>query len=603
MAGRFDEVMARKSEIMVRALGMDYREFERSPIAFDYDAMMAAHGYSLDDIVAIQRAAGVGNTPLLELKNLTDLVRSVSAPGYGGRIFVKDEAANMAGSFKDRRASVSIHVAREKGYAGVIAATSGNYGAAVSSQAARASLNCIIVQEAFDSRHVGQPEIVEKSRICEALGAEVVKLTVGPELFFHMLDLLDETGYFAASLYSSFGVSGIETLGLEIAEEMRALTGAPPDYCVITHAGGGNTTGTARGLKRAGATETQIVSASVDLSGLHMASDVDFNRKSFTTGHTGFGVPFATWPDRADVPRNAARSLRYMDRYLTVTQGEVFYVTEAMSKLEGLERGPSGNTAMAAAISLAREVPRDATIVVQETEYTGAGKHHWAQLNFAREQGVEVRSGDPADNAPGKVIVIPERFEQIHAKDFDIAKMRRSYVRNALKAAGEGYEPTADDIAFLAADTNSDADTVERTARRLGFGRVVSVMPATVHMIAFLDTFRKERGELSTVEYELPDRRLYRSRDRARTGTARRPHRGRVPQSPRRGARRTGTPGGPSRVRSARHPCIPPGILRIVHSPRRWTRSTLNGAQLGRSTDGPRGHVRPRAPVPHGADR
>ena len=60
MASRFDEVMARKGEIMVRALGMDYREFERRPIAFDYDAMMAAHGYSLDDIVAIQRAGGVG---------------------------------------------------------------------------------------------------------------------------------------------------------------------------------------------------------------------------------------------------------------------------------------------------------------------------------------------------------------------------------------------------------------------------------------------------------------------------------------------------------------------------------------------------------------
>jgi threonine synthase len=278
-----------------------------------------------------------------------------------------------------------------------------------------------------------------------------------------MLDLLDETGYFAASLYSSFGVSGIETLGLEIAREMTALTGAPPDYCVITHAGGGNTTGTARGLKRAGATGTQIVSASVDLSGLHMASDNDFNRKSFTTGHTGFGVPFATWPDRADVPRNAARSLRYMDRYLTVSQGEVFYVTEAMSKLEGLERGPSGNTAMAAAISLARDVPRDATIVVQETEYTGAGKHHWAQLNFAREQGVEVRAGDPADNVPGKSIIIPERPEQIRAKDSDLARMRRSYVRNALQHAGEGYTPTAEDIEFLAADTNSDPATVEAT--------------------------------------------------------------------------------------------------------------------------------------------
>jgi len=461
VANRTDAILARKGEIMLRALGMDYSVFERSPIAFDYESMMAAHGYSLDDIVGIQTRGGVGNTPLLELRNLTDLVRSMSEPGMGARIFVKDEAANMAGSFKDRRASVSIHVAAEKGYAGVIAATSGNYGAAVASQAARNNLACIIVQEAFDSRHIGQPEIVEKSRICEAFGAEVVQLSVGPELFSHMLELLDETGYFAASLYSSFGVSGIETLGLEIAEEMRAVTGAPPAAVVITHAGGGNTTGTARGLKRAGATETQIVSASVDLSGLHMASDTDFNRKSFTTGHTGFGVPFATWPDRADVPRNAARSLRYMDRYLTVTQGEVFYVTEAMSKLEGLERGPSGNTAMTAAMSLARTMPSDATVVVQETEYTGAGKHHWAQLNFAREMGVEVRAGDPKENVPGKVIVIPERPEQISAVDFDLAHMRRSYVRNALKHAGEGYTPTADDIEFLAADTNSDAETVE----------------------------------------------------------------------------------------------------------------------------------------------
>ncbi|PKQ38245.1 MAG: PLP-dependent lyase/thiolase [Actinobacteria bacterium HGW-Actinobacteria-1] len=462
MAGKTEAILARKGEIMKRALGMDYSQFEQSPIAFDYEGMMTAHGYSIDDIIGIQRAGGVGRTPLLELRNLTDLVRSYSEPGYGARIFVKDEAANMAGSFKDRRASVSIHVAKEKGYAGVIAATSGNYGAAVSSQAARAGLNCIIVQEAFDSRHVGQPEIIEKSRICEAFGAEVIQLTVGPELFSHMLELLDDTGYLAASLYSAFGVSGIETLGYELAEEMTAVTGAPPTHVVVTHAGGGNTTGTARGLKRAGAT-TEIVSASVDLSGLHMASDSDFNRKSFTTGHTGFGVPFATWPDRADVPRNAARALRYMDRYLTVSQGEVFYVTEAMAKLEGLERGPSGNTAMAAAMSLARDLPADATVVVQETEYTGAGKHHWAQLNFARENGVEVRAGDPAENVPGKSIIIPERPEQIRAKDFDLAKMRRSYVRNALSHAPEGYVPTDADIAFLAEDTNSDAATVEET--------------------------------------------------------------------------------------------------------------------------------------------
>ena len=97
-------------------------------------------------------------------------------------------------------------------------------------------------------------------------------------------------------------------------------------------------------LLRAGAIKTKIIGASVDLSGLHMASDIDFNKKSFTTGHTGFGIPFMTNPDRSDVPRSAARPLRYLDRYVTTTQGEVFWMTEILAQLEGLERGPAGNT-------------------------------------------------------------------------------------------------------------------------------------------------------------------------------------------------------------------------------------------------------------------
>ena len=101
------------------------------------------------------------------------------------------------------------------------------------------------------------------------------------------------------------------------------------------------------------------------------------------------------WPDRADVPRNAARPLRYLDQYVTVTQGEVFYATEMLAQLEGLERGPAGNTALAAAFAVAQTMPADQVLVVQETEYTGAGKHPTAQLTFARQRGIEIRRGDP----------------------------------------------------------------------------------------------------------------------------------------------------------------------------------------------------------------
>ena len=287
------------------------------------------------------------------------------------------------------------------GYKGVITATSGNYGAAVASVCAMAGLKCIVVQECFDSKGKGQPEIIEKARKCEALGAEVVQLSVGPELFYSVLLMLEETGYFNASLYTPFGIAGVESLGYEIAHQFRKDYNCDPDVVVCSNAGGGNLTGTARGLMKANC-HPQIVAASVNLKGLHMASDTQFNRKSFTTSHTGFGMPFATNPDRSDVPRSAARPLRYMDRYVTVNQGEVFYITEALASLEGLEKGPAGNTALAAAFYLAQEMDENQTIVVQETEYTGAGKHVNPQLSFARENGIEIKFGNPDEEVPAR---------------------------------------------------------------------------------------------------------------------------------------------------------------------------------------------------------
>ncbi len=462
----YSAIMARKNEIMKASLGIDFNEYITSPITFDYEKLMAETGYQIQDIARIQAETKVGETPLFELRRLTEEVRKISDPGKGAMIMVKDEAANASGSFKARRASISAYEAAQKGYQGMIAASSGNYGAAVASQAAQRGLKCIILQEVFDSRGVGQPEIIEKGRACEAYGAETLKLSVGPELFYMLLRTLEETGYFNASLYTPFGIRGVETLGWEIAQQVQTRYQKAPDAVVITHAGGGNLTGTARGLLAAGCVDTRIVACSVDLGGLHMASDVDFNKKSFTTGHTGFGVPFATWPDRVDVPRNAARSLRYMDEYQLVTQGEVFYVTELLTKIEGLERGPAGNISLTAAITLARQMDRDQIVVVQETEYTGAGKHHNSQLAFARENGIEVRRGNPTENVPGKSIVIPERLAQVWGKVQEMDKLRLSYLKNAAHhlPISEWLES---DYEFLAADIKKDKNWVKQQANLL----------------------------------------------------------------------------------------------------------------------------------------
>ena len=460
----YQAVMARKPEIMKSAVGIDYSVFESGSIAFDYERMMKETGYTLEEMQNIQYSTGVGNTPVLELKNLTALARKCAPEGKGARIFIKDEASNPSGSFKARRAANAVYHAKKLGYKGVIAATSGNYGAAVASQAAMAGLRCIIVQECYDSKGVGQPEIVEKARKCEALGAEVVQLSVGPELFYKFLLLLEETGYFNASLYTPFGIAGVETLGYELAMQFRERYGKDPDVVVCTNAGGGNLTGTARGLLKAGANST-VIGASVNLKGLHMASDEQFNKKSFTTGHTGFGMPFSTWPDRSDVPRSAARPMRYMDRYVTITQGEVFYMTEALASLEGLEKGPAGNTALASAFSIAQELDQDQIIVVQETEYTGAGKHVQPQLAFAKQNGIEVKFGNPHEEVPGVNIILPEHPSLIKAKDLDIAKLRRSLIKNAIENTGK--TPDEADIEFLAKETKTDVDFVKATLAEL----------------------------------------------------------------------------------------------------------------------------------------
>lgn len=440
---------------MLKSVGIDYSQYETGKLSFDYEKMMRSPGYSISDVMKIQEGVGVGNTPLLELKNITTLARKVSKTGKAARIFIKDESCNPSGSFKDRRAALSVYDAKIRGYKGAASATSGNYGAAVASQAAIRGLKSVIVQECYDSKKIGQPEILEKTRKCECLGAEVLRLTVGPELFYTFLTILEETGFYNASLYSICGVAGVETLGYELATDFREKIGKDPDAVVITHAGGGNVTGTARGLIKAGALDTKIIGSSVDLTGLHMASDNDFNKKSFTTGHTGFGIPFMTWPDRSDVPRSAARPLRYLDRYVTVAQGQVFYMTELLAQLEGLERGPAGNTSLAAAFVIAQEMENNQVIVVQETEYTGAGKHILSQLSFARKNGIDLRIGKPQEEIPGVNIILPEHPSTLVIKEIDLNSYRKSYISNAIKNKNINVLESID-LDFLCDETKLD---------------------------------------------------------------------------------------------------------------------------------------------------
>ena len=89
-------IMARKNEIIRNSVGMDYESFEKPGIGFDYEAMMAATGYTLPELQRVQALFSVGNTPLIELRNLTALARKCAPAGKGARIFIKDEPTPAA---------------------------------------------------------------------------------------------------------------------------------------------------------------------------------------------------------------------------------------------------------------------------------------------------------------------------------------------------------------------------------------------------------------------------------------------------------------------------------------------------------------------------
>ena len=80
---------------------------------------------------------------------------------------------------------------------------------------------------------------------------------------------------------------------------------------------------------------------------------------------------------------------------------------------------------------------------------------------------MEVRRGDPRDNVPGKAIVIPERFEQLHVTEMSLDRMKRSYIKNVVQKNAV-TEITADELDFLAEDSRQSREAVIRILTELG---------------------------------------------------------------------------------------------------------------------------------------
>ncbi|MGR9115107.1 MAG: 2-amino-4-oxopentanoate thiolase subunit OrtB, partial [Gammaproteobacteria bacterium] len=82
-ANSYQAIMAQRNAIMRRSVGIDYQKYATGVLAFDYQALMADTGYDMSRIRKVQRQTSVGDTPLVELGNLTRLTRLFANPGNG----------------------------------------------------------------------------------------------------------------------------------------------------------------------------------------------------------------------------------------------------------------------------------------------------------------------------------------------------------------------------------------------------------------------------------------------------------------------------------------------------------------------------------------
>lgn len=179
---------------------------------------------------------GEGFTPLLEAR---ELARELKLE----KVWIKDEARNPTGSFKDRGLSAAVSMAKELGINKVAIPSAGNAGGSLAAYAARAGIEA----------HVFMPKDTPRANIIEVqkYGA---RLTLVDGLISDCGRIIAEQkereGWFDLStLKEPYRVEGKKTMGFEIAEQ---LAWQLPDVIIYPTGGGTGLIGMWKAFKELG---------------------------------------------------------------------------------------------------------------------------------------------------------------------------------------------------------------------------------------------------------------------------------------------------------------------------------------------------------------
>jgi threonine synthase len=252
---------------------------------------------------------GEGSTPLLPAPRL--------AASAGIReLWLKWEASNPTGSYKDRGMTVAVSKALEQGVDAVLCASTGNTAGSAAAYAARAGLPALVLtpEGAVSSAKLAQTRL---------LGATILEVQGSFDDALRAAQELAERG--AHVLVNSLNPhrrEGQKTAVFEVVEELAEA----PDVFVLPYGGGGNTSSYAQALSELGL-ETPIVSVE--------AAD---RRGTLATAI------------RIGEPVHAASVRDAGARVLDVSDDELVAAWRALAEEEGLFCEPSSAAGLAAVL-------------------------------------------------------------------------------------------------------------------------------------------------------------------------------------------------------------------------------------------------------------
>ena len=288
--------------------------------------------------------AAIGGTPVVRLARLVD--------DRCAEVWVKMEAANPTGSYKDRMALAMIEAAEADGRLQpgqlVVEYTGGSTGS---------SLAFVCAVKGYPLRIVSSDAFAEeKLRTMRAFGAEVELIPspdgITPELIPSMMrraaEIAKRTGAFATDQFNNTDmVEGYRKLGEELLDQ---LPGAPPISAFCSYVG---TAGCFLGVSRA------LVAA---LPGLHRAvvepaeSAVLSGRPPGTHHIEGGGIG----------QRPPQLGPADYDEVIAIPEARAFETARQAARDEGIFSGPSTGANLAAALDIAGRLgPGHRVVVIQ----------------------------------------------------------------------------------------------------------------------------------------------------------------------------------------------------------------------------------------------